>query len=179
MKIFIDESGGFSWGREPDISLFCGLTVSDRNHGLLFDRFAPWRRSIIGDGKREIKGSELTDDHRLSFAKDVLPFTDQDTWLTVVGIDTSVTLQEHVERLREQASVMAFRSSEIAAEHGNLALQEIYRQMAGWLKSRSPENILWIVGIEETILNSLQHSIIRFMEPEDDAEFVDLQIVID
>jgi hypothetical protein len=52
MKIYIDESGGFSWGKEPDFSLFCGVTIADRDSDALFSRFAEWHRIIAGDSKR-------------------------------------------------------------------------------------------------------------------------------
>ena len=74
---------------------------------------------------------------------------------------------------------MNARSAEIMAEHRNTKMQEQYRQMTGWMRSRSPQNLLWIIGLEDAIIDSLQHSIIRLMEPEDDAEFSDLRILID
>lgn len=179
MKIYIDESGSFTWGKQPDISLFCGVTVADRDSDALFARFGDWKKAIAGESKREIKGADLTDAQLEHFANSVLTTQGQDLWLTVVGLDTSSTKREHVEELRRQAWVMAERSSELALEHDNSWLTEFYRQQTGWLKSRSVENVLWIVCLEEAVADSLQHSIMRFMEPEDDAEYLAMNIVID
>jgi hypothetical protein len=46
MKIYIDESGSFGWGSNPGISLFCGVTIADRNADALFARFRAWRQTI-------------------------------------------------------------------------------------------------------------------------------------
>jgi hypothetical protein len=179
MEIYIDESGAFTWGKRPDISLFCGVTVANRDSDAVFARFVGWKRTIVGDSKREIKGAELTDAQLEQFANNVLGTQGRDFWLTVVGLDTTRTKREHIEELRRQAWVMAERSSELAAEHSNTWLTEFYRQQTGWLKARSAENMLWIVGLEHTIMDSLQHSIMRFMEPEDDAEYLPINVLID
>jgi Protein of unknown function (DUF3800) len=178
MKIFIDDSGSFNW-QSPGKSVFCGVTIADRDYPAVVGRFAHWRRSVIGKSKRELKGSELTEAQLSSFASKVLPWTDKSTCLTVVGVDTCRTRQHHIIQLRKQASTMFGRSSEIAGEHNNSRIKESYRQMSGWISSRSPENVAWIIGLEEAIIDSLQHTIIRFMDPEDDCEFEDLRIFID
>jgi hypothetical protein len=159
MKIYIDESGGFSWGKEPDFSLFCGVTIADRDSDALFSRFAEWRRIIAGDSKREIKGSELSDPQLEMFADQVLSTRGRDILLTVVGLDTTKTKREHIEELRRQAWVMSERSAEIAAEHRNAWLTEFYRQQAGWMKKRSDENLFWMVGLVHTIFHSLQQTL--------------------
>ena len=102
-----------------------------------------------------------------------------DLWLTLVVLDTTRTKREHIEELRRQAWGMAERSSELAAEHNNAWLTEFYRQQTGWLKALGAENILWIVGLEHIIVDSLQHSIMRFMEPEDDVEYLPMNVLID
>ena len=178
MRIFIDDAGGFGW-RNPGISLFCGVTVPDRALDALLDRFVRWRRSIIGHSKRELKGEELTEAQLTSFAMKVLPGNVRDIWLTVQGTDTRRTRQDVIERFREQAGALFGRSSEICGDHDNPRLKEQYRQMSGWVRSRSVENVHWVIGLQESIANSLQHTIIRFMEPEDDPEFSCLRIFID
>jgi hypothetical protein len=178
LQIFIDDSGSFDW-ITPDVSVFCGVTVPDRERDALFDRFAKWRRSIIGHSTRELKGAELTDRQLHSFTTKVLPNHPRDFWLTVLGIDTRQTRKVHVEKLREQATALCERSAEIMAEHKNVKMHEQYRQMTGWMRARSPQNLLWIVGLEEALINGLQHSITRLMEPEDDDEFRDIRILID
>ncbi len=142
MKIYIDESGGFYWGKEPDFSLFCGVTIADRDSDTLFSRFAEWRRTIAGDSKREIKGSELSDTQLETFADHLLHTRGRDILLTVVGLNTTRTKREHIEELKRQAWVMSERCAEIAAERDNAWLAEFYRQETGWLKNRSVENLL-------------------------------------
>lgn len=178
MKIFIDEAGSFNW-HNPGRSIFCGVSVPDRNLPAVKDRFARWRRSIIGHSNRELKGAELTEAQLSSFASKVLSGSDKQIWLTVIGVDTRKTQKQIIVRLREQASAILQRSSEISAEHRNLRLKETYRQISGWIKSRSPENLIWIIGLEQMVIDALQHTIIRFMEPEDDCEFEDFRIGID
>jgi hypothetical protein len=179
MKIYIDESGGFSWGKEPDFSLFCGVTIADRDSDALFSRFAEWRRTIADDSKREIKGSELSDAQLETFADHLLHTRGRDILLTVVGLDTTRTKREHIEELRRQAWVMTERCAEIAAEHDNAWLAEFYRQEAGWLNKRSIENLLWMVGLVHTIFHSLQHTVIHYSDPEDDADYQLMNILID
>jgi hypothetical protein len=178
MRIFIDESGAFDWNF-PGRSIFCGITVPDRDLEALFNRFLRWRRTIIGQSKRELKGSELTENQLSSFAAKVLPATDRDIWLTVVGIDTKITHESIVCQLRDQAGIIFGQSSCIAGEHSNNKLQETYRQMAGWVKNRSPQNVLWIIALIETIVKTLNHTNVRFAEPEDDQEFQTIKIQID
>ncbi len=161
------------------MSIFCGVTIPDRNLDAVFDRFGRWRRSVIGHSKRELKGAELTDAQLCSFATKVLPTKDRDVWLTVVGVDTEIMKESHIRQLREQSVVILQRCSEIGGEHNNPRLKEIYRQMSGWIRGRSSQNITWIVGLEEMVKKSFQHTIIRYMEPEDDAEFHSFKIQID
>jgi hypothetical protein len=58
-------------------------------------------------------------------------------------------------------------------------LTEFYRQQTGWLKARSAENMLRIVGLEHTIVDSLQHSIMPFVEREDDVEYLPMNVLIE
>jgi hypothetical protein len=178
MRIFIDESGSFSW-HTPGRSVFCGVTVPDRELDALLHRFGRWKRTIIGRSRRELKGSELTENQLSSFTSKVFPISDRDFWLTVVGIDTRVTRKAIVCEVRDQAAVIFDQSSCIAKEHNNAKLQESYRQMSGWAKNRSPENVLWMIALTETLVNSLIHTIVRFAEPEDDEEFTNIKIQID
>jgi hypothetical protein len=178
MKIFIDESGAFNWSN-AGLSVFCGVSIADRILPEVYERFISWRKSIIGNSSRELKGSELTDPQLYTFVRKVLPSSNRDVHVTVVGVDTLHIAELNVVKLQRQASQMYHRSSELVNERGNRRVAETYRQMAGWVTNRSTQNILWIVGLEEAVIQSLQHSIVRFMEPEDDAEFNDVRIAID
>lgn len=178
MRTFIDDSGSFSW-RNKGISLFCGITIADRDFDAVTERFIRWKRSILGKSTREIKGAELTPNQLNSFNQKVLPHTDHDVYVTLVGADTSVTSNAIVTKVAEQVSAMFLRASEMMEQHGNLRLKESYRQLAGWAKNRSPENVLWIIVLEETVIQTVHHCIARFLEPEDAKEFEDLRILID
>jgi hypothetical protein len=90
---FIDDSGSFSWGNRGK-SLFCGVTVSDSELSGLENRFIAWKRSIVGNSGKELKGSDLTSNQLESFAMKVLP-PSSGVMLTVVGGDTSVTAEFH------------------------------------------------------------------------------------
>jgi Protein of unknown function (DUF3800) len=175
---FLDESGSFCWADEG-ISVFCGLSVPDAEIPALADRFVKWKSSIIGESKRELKGQELTPSQLLSFCRSVLPRDPRSFYLTLVGADTRRTAEVYLERLRDQAAALFRLSSELCIKSGNRKLAEMYRQMSGWLLNRSTVNILWIIVLEEAILQTLQHTAIRFLDPEYDSEFENLEIAID
>ena len=175
---FIDDSGSFSWGNKGK-SLFCGVTVADAELQHLERRFLDWKRNIVGGSKRELKGQELTANQLYSFSHKVLPMTRRDIHLTLAGGDTSVTAESYVERLRDQGANLFRLSSELCAKHKNEKLAETYRQMSGWLGNRSTSNVLWIVVLQQAILDTLQHAIVRFAEPEHSSEFEEIEIAID
>jgi hypothetical protein len=175
---FIDDSGAFSWGNKGK-SLFCGVTVSDVELPSLEQRFLDWRRGVIGNSRRELKGHELTPNQLYSFSYKVLPRTIRDIHLTLTGGDTSVTDESYLERLRDQAAEMFRLSSELCAKHKNDRLVETYRQMSGWVKNRSTSNVLWIVALQQAIFDTLQHAIVRFAGPEQSSEFENIEIAID
>lgn len=134
---------------------------------------------IIGHSRRELKGSELSTNQLSSFMKTVLPSIEKDVWLTVVGVDTRLTRESIVCQLRDQAAVIFGESSCISAAHKNPQIAETYRQMSGWVKNRSPQNVLWVIALIETLAKSLNHSIVRFAEEEYDEEFRTIKIQID
>jgi len=112
---FIDDSGSFSWGNKGK-SLFCGVTVSDEELPELEKRFIAWKRSIVGDSGQELKGSHLTANQLVSFVSKVVPPSSKIV-LTVVGGDTSVTAETHVEKMRDQAAEIFRLSSELCAKY--------------------------------------------------------------
>lgn len=178
MNIYIDESGTFGW-RNPGVSLFCGVVVPGRASEALFGRFAQWRQSLIGESRREIKGSELTGPQLSSFVSQVLPSNDRDIWLACRGINTYITQEGVVLRLKEQAAIILDECSRIAERHNNARLQEQYRQMCGWMNNRSAQNLLWLIGAADVVIDSLTAAVVRFLEPGDDSEFEKLAITLD
>jgi hypothetical protein len=175
---FIDDSGSFSWGNKGK-SLFCGVTVPDAELPYLEQRFLDWKRSVIGQNKRELKGQELTADQLYSFSHKVLPWTMRDIHITLTGGDTSVTAESYLEKLREQTAELFRLSSELCAKHKNARLVETYRQMSGWVRNRSTSNILWIIILLRAIFDTLQHAMVRFADSEHSHEFQDIEIAID
>jgi hypothetical protein len=179
---FIDDAGSFSWANRGK-SLFCGVTVSDTELPELEKRFVAWKRSIVGDSGQELKGSQLTSNQLASFAIRLFP-PSSGVVFTVVGGDTSVTAESHVEKMRHQSAEIFRLSSELCARHTsetnkNKKLVEFYRQMSGWVGKRSTPNCLWIVVLLETIFDTLQHGIFRFAQPEFNHEFENIEFVID
>jgi len=179
---FIDDSGSFSWGNKGK-SLFCGVTVSDAEVPELEKRFIAWKKSIVGRSAQELKGSDLTSNQLESFVMKVLP-PSSGVVLTVVGGDTSVTAESHVERMRDQSAEIFRLSSELCSKYTsetnkNQKIVEFYRQMSGWMGKRSTPNCLWIVVLLQTIFDTLQHGIVRFAEPEFSQEFENIEFVID
>ena len=179
---FIDDSGSFSWANKGK-SLFCGVTVPDTELPGLEKRFVAWKRSIIGNSGQELKGSDLTSNQSEAFAMKVLP-PSSGIMLTVVGGDTSVTAESHVEKMRDQSAEIFRLTSEMCAKYTsetnkNERIVEFYRQMSGWLRKRSTPNCLWVVVLLQTIFDTLQHGIVRFAEPEFSKEFENIEFVID
>jgi hypothetical protein len=175
---FIDDSGSFSW-KDNGKSLFCGVTVSDAELPGLEQRFLDWKRSIIGKSKRELKGRELTANQLYLFSSTVLPKTVHDIYLTLVCGDTSLTAKHYIEKLRQQAAELFRLSSELCAENNNDTLTETYRQMSGWVRNRSTSNVLWIIVLMQAVLDTLQHAIFRFAEPQYSREFQEIEFAID
>lgn len=180
MQIVIDDSGSFSW-RNPGVSLFAGLLLPDRASTSVTDRFTRWKRTIIGKSKRELKGEELSDKQLYSFSYQVFPLIDHDPHLTVVGADTNLMDERLIRRCRDQVASQFAHCAKAVLEHNptNRRLARQYNEGAGWVRKRSPENFLWVNTLEEQILQSVQHIVAYFLEPEDDPEFQNIEIIID
>ncbi len=66
------------------------------------------------------------------------------------------------------------------ADHeGNSPTARQYADLAGWVRKRSPENYIWIIALESVIGQAIQHTIVRYLKPEDDIEFEEVEIIID
>ena len=128
-----------------------------------------------------MKGEELTAKQLDSFSYKVLPFTDRDPKLTVVGADTKIMSREVLERVQKQVSDQFAYSANFVLKHNpsNTRLAQQYTELAGWVKNRSIENFLWLNVLEEEILQSVQHGVAYLLEPDDDPEFENIEIVID
>lgn len=175
---FIDESGSFSWVN-PGTSLFCGLSIPDREIHKTEQRFLHWKKSVIGNSRRELKGEELAPTQLISFARNVLPLGDTEASISLVGANTERTPETFIVRLRDQASEIFRLASELCVRERKQNMANSYGQMSGWINNRSTVNVFWLIALEETIFQTMQHSVIRFLGPEYDAEFEKIEIVID
>src|SRR5581483_2027914 len=178
MKNYIDESGTFGWTPEG-ISVFAGLSLADRSFERVFAAFAEWKRLIarVHDGD-EVKGWSLSPIQLQVFVKwVVLPH--RDFWVTLVGVDTRNTKETVARMYVDQAAEVAAAAGRFAESNGDSTLARDYRKWAVWIRRRSPQNGLWLLGLAHTILHLMQHTIVRHMEPADDAEFENWDIIID
>lgn len=177
MRIFIDESGSFGWN--PDcISLFCGVTIADRELPECVKRFLDWKRRIGRSMAAEVKGGQLSAQEQASFVQSVVLET-QDFWITLVGTNTQTYRRDLVESFRKQLVEVLQAGMSLAAREGNSFLSREYAELSGWMRNRSPQNIVWIETLAPTIYAGLQYSIARFLEVEYDPEFEDMGILID
>lgn len=113
--------------------------------------------------------------------QEVLPPSDTDTRVTVVGANTATTSEKIVPEVRDQVARQFKLAGELVRQHypSNTALIGSYVEMAGWVKNRSTSNLLWVSVLEEAIMQTFQHSVVYYMEPEDDPEFENIEIIID
>jgi hypothetical protein len=180
MHIFIDESGSFSWAT-PDISVMPHVIVPTGALSSLETRFLGWKRTVVGAGKGELKGSSLSDAQLANFVRMVLPNDGSRIVIGVVGADTSQTRELHVAQARDQLSrqFAHIRGLLLAHDPPNKVRAQAYDELGNWMKNRSAVNFLWLWCAEESISQSIQHAIGYFLEAEDDHEFEEIEIAID
>jgi hypothetical protein len=180
MRIFVDESGSFSWST-PAISLMVALVIPDGSMDSLSSRFLAWKSSIIGNSTRELKGRELDSAQLESFVQQVLPHSERTALLTVVGADTATTQERHVAMAKDQLSEQYAHTALLLLERNppNKSLAQGYTEVSGWTKRRSAVNFLWIASAERTIVEAIQLMICVFLDEEFDKEFDDIEISID
>jgi hypothetical protein len=178
MKNYIDESGTFGWTPEG-VSLFAGLSLADRSLSNVTDAFKEWKLKIAGfEDATEVKGWSLSREQLEVFVKCVI-LPHRDFWVTLVAFDTRNTREAIARVFVEQAVDVAEAAGRLAEERGNPTLARDFRKWAVWIRHRSPQNGLWLLGLARTILNTMQHTIIRHMDVLDDPEFENWDIIID
>ena len=180
MRIFVDESGSFSWST-PGISLMAALVIPNVAMDSLTSRFLLWKSAIVGESGREIKGSGLTSGQLESFVQQVLPSSEHVPLLTVVGADTATNQESHVAMAKDQLSQQYAHIARQLLERipPNKPLAQAYTELSGWTRNRSAVNFLWIATAEKTIVEVIQLMICAFMDQEFDQEFEDIEISID
>jgi Protein of unknown function (DUF3800) len=178
MKIFIDESGSFNWQPEG-ISLFCAVTIADRELPTLLDSFRLWKQRHTNGGNRsEIKGKDLTPRQQTSFVQYVV-LNCKDFWITQVGIDTRMSSRDLAEKFKSKYADIGMAASRWAKVRNKPVVERQYREFAGWIRNRSPEHFMWILALTDVIWHALQNSITSFMELEDNPEWENVAILID
>jgi hypothetical protein len=178
MKIFIDDSGGFSWTAHG-VSLFCAVTISDRSLDSVASNFDSWksRQPYFSPGA-ELKGTDLSPLQQASFVNSVI-LNSTKLRLTLAGTKTSLFKKEIAKQYIKDAAGILRASAKLGNETGRPFIENFYRRMAKWVEQRSPENLMWIVCLGDAIRLSIQHSIVQFMYPDDDSEFESIEVLID
>jgi|HubBroStandDraft_6_1064221.scaffolds.fasta_scaffold08528_3 hypothetical protein len=178
MKIFIDDSGGFSWAG-LGVSLFCAVTMSNRSFDRIISNFSVWkgRQPYFSPGA-ELKGTDLSAMQQASFVNSVI-LSAQDVRLTLAGTKTSLFKKDIAEQYIKDCGGILRAGAKLGNETARPLIEDFYRRMARWLEQRSPENLMWIVCLGDAIRLSIQHSIVQFMYPADDPEFENIEVLID
>jgi hypothetical protein len=155
MRIFVDESGSFSWST-PGISLMAALVIPNVAMDSLTSRFLLWKSAIVGESGREIKGSGLTSGQLESFVQQVLPSSEHVPLLTVVGADTATTQESHFAMAKDQLSQQYAHIARQLLERipPNKPLAQAYTELSGWTRNRSAVNFLWIATAERGVTTS-------------------------
>lgn len=177
MKIFIDESGSFGWN-PTGISLFCAVTIADRELSECEERFLRWKQRCSCLKSIEAKGNQLSLHEQTSFVQTVL-LPSKDFWITLVGTNTQTFERDLVNRVKYQQAEVLKAAENLCAREGNAFMAREYSELSGWMRNRSPENLVWIETLSATIFAGLQHSIVRFLDVKDDPEFDEVGILID
>jgi len=178
VKIFIDDSGGFSW-TPHGVSLFCALTVSDKVLNSTTSNFSSWKsRQPYFTVGAELKGTDLSALQQASFVNSVI-LNSTDLRLTLSGTKTSLFKKEIAEQYIKDAAGILRASAKLGTETNRPLIEDFYRRMARWVEQRSPENLMWICCLGDAIRLSIQHSIVQFMYPADDCEFENIEVLID
>jgi hypothetical protein len=178
MKIFIDDSGGFSWTAHG-VSLFCAVTISDKTFDNVAASFDSWKsRQPYFTPGAELKGTDLSPLQQTSFVNAAI-LNSPKLRLTLAGTKTNLFKKEIAAQYIKDAAGILRASAKLGNETDRPLIEDFYRRMARWVEQRSPENLMWIVCLGDVIRLSIQHSIVQFMYPADDPEFENIEILID
>ena len=163
----------------PQISLHCGVIVCNSSLVELFRRHFDWKKSLLGTHRKpEVKASTLSDDQLERFVRTVdLP--EANLRIVVVGVDTSLVNKELLEEWRDGISLLCQGASDWSNSQGFPVAKRQYAEMSGWIWNRSPQNLALMLSLGDTLLESLQTTIIHYHDSKFEQEFDDFEIVID
>jgi hypothetical protein len=174
MKVFIDESGTFSW-RRPQWSIIAavGICELDETFDRMLPRFKAFERSLPPERREasgEIKGSSLTDQELATFVWDVLPRERALVHVSLTGFHPSAATRESVIEFRDQLSTVALEKERHRyASAQNRRMVQTVDEGASWIRRRSPEDICWLVALQTAINDALTHSVIALLGANDDG----------
>src|SRR5713101_95170 len=178
MKIFIDDSGGFSW-TPHGVSLFCAVTVSDRTFDGIASNFSSWKtRQPYSTSGAELKGTDLSPQQQASFVNSVI-LNSTDLRLTLAGTKTTLFRKEIAEQYIKDAASILRAVAKSGHDTDRPLIEDFFRRMARWMDERSPENLMWIICLGDAIRLAIQHAIVQFAYPADDSEFDNIEVLID
>lgn len=186
MRVFIDESGSFSWSR-PGWSIVAavGLCELDGTLDAVLTRFREWERSLPAERRAssgEIKASALTDHELATFVWDVLPRKRQLAHVTFCGFDSRETSREVAARFRELLVRDGTRKDRHRhASAKNQRMVQAVDETQAWIRRRSDEDIGWMLALQTAIGAALHHSVIALLDDkhDDGRELAELSFVID
>lgn len=178
MKIFIDESGGFSW-TSHGVSLFCAVTISDRDFDSVVSGFDAWKsRQPRPTRGSELKGTDLNPTQQASFVNSVILRCPR-LRLTLAGTKTTLFKREIAEHYINDAATILLAAAESMKRTDRPKLTDFYTRMASWMRRRNPEQLMWLFCLGDAISISFQQAIVLFAEPIDDCEFEQIEVLID
>jgi len=115
MKIFIDDSGGFSW-TPHGVSLFCAVTISDRTFDNIISNFSDWKaRQPYFTSGAELKGTDLSALQQATFVNSVI-LNATDLRLTLAGTKTSLFKKEIAEQYIKDCAGILRASAKLGNE---------------------------------------------------------------
>ena len=178
MKIFIDDSGGFSW-TSHGVSLFCAVTIADRSLDKITSNFSSWKsRQPYFTAGAELKGTDLSALQQASFVNSVVLNT-SDLRMTLAGTKTALFKKEvALQYIKDTASILR-AVAKSGQDTDRPLIEDFFRRMARWMEERSPENLMWIICLGDAIRLSIQHSIVQFLDRADDSEYENIEVLID
>ena len=178
MKIFIDDSGGFSW-TPHGVSLFCAVTVSDRTFDGIASNFSSWKtRQPYSTSGAELKGTDLSPQQQASFVNAVI-LNSTDLRLTLAGTKTTLFKREIAQQYIKDAAAILRAVAKSGHDTDRPLIDDFFRRMARWMEERSPENLMWIICLGDAIRLAIQHAIVQFAYPAYDSEFENIEVLID
>ena len=186
MRVFIDESGSFSWQR-PGWSIVAAVGICELDGTLeaILDRFRAFERSLPKERRSlsgEIKGSVLMDQELATFVWDVLPRTRDLAHVSLVGFDSMETPRDVVARFRETlAKDGTRRERHRYSSKRNQRMVQVVDETAAWIRRRSDEDIGWLLATHIAIADALTHSVVALLDDrhDDGRELAELSYVLD